>query len=109
MFWTPDLTRSEWPQTLRLWMVAALILTGLLMVSTFRYASFKKVDPKARLSYRFLVVIGVLLLVLAYYPDAIFVAIAILYTTSGPLGWLFGRLRRKGPDAPVVSEIAPNA
>lgn len=106
MFWTPDLASSEWPQTVRIWMIAALILSGLLMVSTFRYASFKKVDPRARMSYRFLVVIGVLLLVSAYYPDAIFVAIALLYTTSGPLGWLFGRFRRKEPEEKLGGEIS---
>jgi CDP-diacylglycerol--serine O-phosphatidyltransferase len=81
------------------------------MVSTFRYRSFKKFDLRKRWSYRALVPVAAVVLVTALAPRAFFLAVAVLYTLSGPVGWLWGRLRRSGdgPAAEPPAEAADDA
>ena len=72
----------------------ALLLIGVLMVSTFRYKSFKKIDLRKRWSYRAFVPLAAVLLVVVFIPRATFLAIAILYTLSAPLAAGIARLRQ---------------
>ena len=77
---------------------AALLLVGTLMVSTFRYNSFKKFDLRKRWSYRAFVPFAAILLVVVFIPRATLLAIAVLYTLSAPVGALLARLRpSRGP------------
>lgn len=101
LFWMPTLEEAASPRTMRITMLVVMAVIGLLMVSTFRYPSFKKIDLRQRWSYRTIFIFAVLLLVLAYHPDAFFLAIAALYTPVGPLGWLLGKFRRRPPAAPA--------
>ncbi len=78
----------------------ALITVGVLMVSTFRYTSFKRIDLVQRKSYRMLLPLAAILFTVAYDPPVVFLTIAVLYTSSGPLGWLLGRLRHRSADLP---------
>ena len=96
LFFAPDREWRTWMEGL---VIFALAGVGLLMVSTFRYRSFKKFDLRKRWSYRTLVPIAAVVLVTALAPRAFFLAVAVLYTLSGPVGWLWGRLRRHGDDA----------
>ena len=100
LFWMPTLEEAASPHTMRLVMLVAMAVIGLLMISTFRYPSFKKIDLRQRWSYRTVLIFAVLLLVLAYHPDAFFLTIAALYTPVGPLCWLAGKFRRRPPEAP---------
>ncbi len=84
---------------------AALVVIGFLMVSTFRYRSFKAVGKGKRWSYRAFVPIAAIGLTIFYQPRAVFLAIAILYVSSGPLAWLAGRLSPKRDTPP--EEPAP--
>ncbi len=77
----------------------ALLAIGALMVSTFRYPSFKKVDLRRRLSYRAVLLLATLLVVIAIKPEAFFLSVGMLYTLPPPLAWLWGRLGR-GPASP---------
>ncbi len=95
LVWMPTLEEAASPQVLRFGMLVAMTLIGLLMISTFRYPSGKKIDLRQRLSYRMVLILGILLLVLVYHPRAFFLAIAALYTPVGPLSWLIGKLRRR--------------
>lgn len=99
LFFAPDPGWRPWLQGL---MVASLITIGILMVSTFRYSSFKRFDLRRRWSYRALLAIAAVILVAAIYPPASFLAVAVLYTTSGPLAWVWGRRRGRGSGAPVA-------
>ncbi len=72
----------------------SLLLIGVLMVSTFRYRSFKSFDLRKRWSYRAFVPFAAILLVIVFIPRATFLAIAILYTLSGPLAALIARWRQ---------------
>ena len=95
LFFTPD---REWRTYSVALVLVSLVVLGTLMVSTFRYKSFKKFDLRRRWSYRALIPVAAVILVTAIYPPAFFLAIAVLYTLSGPTAWLWGRLRRSGGD-----------
>ncbi len=90
IFFAPE--RDRWEGSEALFLVALLAL-GALMVSTFRYSSFKRLDLRRRWSYRAFLPIAALLLVVAYRPTAICLALAVLYTLSAPLAWAWGKLR----------------
>ena len=91
-FMTPT-EGSLWPDAV---MMGALILNGVLMVSTFRYLSLKKFDLTQRWSYRNAVLLAVFLLLVVYNPSVVFFSAAVAYVLSGPVGWLVGRLLRLG-------------
>ncbi len=75
-------------------MMGTLIMTGILMVSTFRYRSFKQFDLSRPWSYRTLAVMAGLLLLIVYDPPVVFFTTALVYTLSGPVEWLIRRLWR---------------
>jgi CDP-diacylglycerol--serine O-phosphatidyltransferase len=74
-----------------------LVGLGVLMVSTFRYWSFKSLDLARPRSYRTALPIAAAILLLAFYPEAFLPVVASLYALSGPLGWLAGRIRPRNP------------
>lgn len=88
--------------------LAVIVILAFLMVSTFRYRSFKGFDLKARRSYASILGIAVALVVLFMEPAAVLVTLATGYVLSGPVAYLWGLLRRRsgGPPA-VVTEGAP--
>ncbi|HKI85433.1 MAG TPA: CDP-diacylglycerol--serine O-phosphatidyltransferase [Thermoanaerobaculia bacterium] len=93
LFFAPDHQWRAWVSAL---LLIALLSLGGLMISTFRYHSFKRLDLKRRWSYRAALPLALVLLVVAYHPPAAFLAVATLYTLSGPSTWLWGYLHRKG-------------
>jgi CDP-diacylglycerol--serine O-phosphatidyltransferase len=99
LFWSPD---REWQAYMEALVLVSLVVVGMLMVSTFRYKSFKKFDLKRRWSYRALIPVAAVILVTAIYPPAFFLAVAVFYTLSGPVAWLWGRLRSRGHTETVV-------
>lgn len=72
---------------------SALVLIGALMVSTFRYNSFKKLDLKKRWSYRTLFPVAAVLLLFLFFRPWALLGITVLYTLSGPAATAFARLR----------------
>lgn len=103
-------------EAVRVWMqvlvATALLLIGVLMVSTFRYSSFKKFDLRKRWSFRALIPIAALVLVFYYIPYAVFLVLTVVYTLSGPLSWLISRVRggsrpEESPPPPPVPEMGP--
>ena len=79
--------------------VALLLLTyalAFLMVSTIRYESFKnlRINSRQPLS-TFVVAVMVFTVGIAAYPAFIFVAISA-YVSSGPVLWLYRRVRGRG-------------
>jgi CDP-diacylglycerol--serine O-phosphatidyltransferase len=75
-------------------MMGTLIATGILMVSTFRYRSFKQFDLSRPWTYRTLAIMAGLVLLIVYNPPVVFFTTAIVYTLSGPVEWLIRRLWR---------------
>ena len=105
LFFDPD---RDW----RTWMAAFLLVAmagiGFLMVSTFRYRSFKKVDLRRRRSYRLALVPILILVLIAWKPPIVLASLALLYTLSGPVEWAFGRLRSpRDAEPPPPAATAP--
>ncbi|QOL25761.1 CDP-diacylglycerol--serine O-phosphatidyltransferase [Thalassotalea sp. LPB0316] len=61
------------------------IITGLLMVSNFRYNSFKEVDWKGKVNFLVVLFIVLVFVVVASSPAELLMAIFILYALSGPV------------------------
>jgi CDP-diacylglycerol--serine O-phosphatidyltransferase len=95
LFVVPD---RDWKPWLNVALLGVLLTLALLMVSTFRYPSFKKLDFRRGWPYRVVLPIAGVLLLVAYQPQAFLVTLAALYAASGPLLWLRGKLRRRGED-----------
>ena len=82
---------------------AALVLSvcaGLLMVSRFRYTSFKggranPSPPGERVPFILLLAVILVIVAIYIYPSLLLLAISWLYAISGPAMWAWQRLRRK--------------
>ena len=92
VFVLPDRPTERWQAVAVLALVVAL---AFLMVSTFRYRSFKGVDLRRRRSYISVLGIALLFLLVATQPEVSLLAATSLYTVSGPLAC--GRLRPAPP------------
>jgi CDP-diacylglycerol--serine O-phosphatidyltransferase len=90
-------------------LLALVVVLGFLMVSTFRYRSFKGFDLRRRRSYTTVLGIAVLFLLVAAHPEVFLLLATSLYTASGPLGWAISALRRRRepPAAAVTEEPQP--
>ncbi len=81
--WDPN----DWRGLLLFGMVALL---AIVMVSNFRYRSFKDLDLKQRLPFKYLIVAVVLLVIVALHPE---VMLFVMFLTYATLGAVFGVLR----------------
>jgi CDP-diacylglycerol--serine O-phosphatidyltransferase len=74
--------------------------TGILMISNFRYYSFKEIHFKGTVPYVVFLMAVVLLVVIAQSPHEVLLGMCGLYATSGPAIWLYKiskfRARRPG-------------
>jgi len=77
-----------------------VVVVGYLMVSTWRFYSFKDIDFRSRRPFRLIVVIAVVTALIARFSRPTLFAIAILYMASGVLWRLQWIFRRKTPPAP---------
>jgi CDP-diacylglycerol---serine O-phosphatidyltransferase len=85
-------------------MLVLVVVLGFLMVSTFRYRSFKSFDLRRRRSYMTVLGVALLFLLIAAHPEASLLAVTTLYTLSGPLAWAAGGRRRREPPAPAAAQ-----
>src|SRR5262249_7252547 len=93
------------PYTAVAW--AAMVTTvGYLMVSTWRFYSFKDIDFRSRHPFRLIVLLAALFALIYFYSGKVLFAIALLYMASGVfwrLQWIF---RRRNPPAPPLKEAS---
>jgi CDP-diacylglycerol--serine O-phosphatidyltransferase len=89
---------------------AAMVTTvGYLMVSTWRFYSFKDIDFRSRHPFRLIVLLAALFGLIFFFSRRMLFAIALLYMVSGVfwrLQWIFRR--RSDPPPPSYKE-APQA
>jgi CDP-diacylglycerol--serine O-phosphatidyltransferase len=90
---------SWWTATIWLMMV---VVIGYLMVSTWRFYSFKDIDFGSRRPFRLIVLLAVVIALIARFSRPTLFAIAILYMASGVLWRLQWIFHRKSPPAPPV-------
>ena len=83
-----------------------VVVVGYLMVSTWRFYSFKDIDFRSRRPFRLIILFGILGASIWYFSGPVLFAIAILYMASGVLWRLQWIFRRKTPPAPPPSREA---
>ena len=77
-----------------------VVVVGYLMVSTWRFYSFKDIDFRSRRPFRLIVIFGIVGASIWFFSRPALFAIAILYMASGVLWRLQWIFRRKTPPAP---------
>src|SRR6202011_4986136 len=87
------------------WM-AMVVAVGYLMVSTWRFYSFKDIDFRSRQPFQLVILFGLFFAAIRFYSQWVLFLIALLYLFSGVfwrLKWIF---RRKGnpPPPPAYTE-----
>src|SRR5690349_7812126 len=95
---------ASWYTTV-LWTIT-MVLVAYLMVSTWRFYSFKDIDFRSRQPFRLIVLFGLLFAGIWFFSGPLLFAIAILYMFSGivwRLQWLF---RRRGNPPPSYKEAS---
>jgi len=87
---------------------AAMVTTvGYLMVSTWRFYSFKDIDFRSRHPFRLIVLLAALFGLIFFFSRRMLFVIALLYMVSGVfwrLQWIFRR--RSGPPPPSYKEAS---
>lgn len=81
------------------WLIV-VVLAGYLMVSTWRFYSFKDINMHARQPFRLVVIFGLLLAGIFLFSGPVLFVIALTYMFSGifwRLHWLFRRKRNDPP------------
>ena len=74
--------------------IAVTAVAGLLMMSRFRYLSFKEVHPGRKVRFAQLLAIPLVIIFIAIEPPAMIFLLFSIYACSGPAEWLW-RKRRK--------------
>lgn len=79
------------------WAVAAItVLTAFLMVSNFRYPSFKEFD-RSRVPFYLLLIVVLVIALVSYDPPKVLFGIAVAYALSGPLATIARRRPESKP------------
>ncbi len=82
--------------------LVGVVLLAFLMVSTFRYHSFKGVDLRSRRSYMSLLGVGLAFLLVALHPEWVLLTAITAFTLSAPAAYVVGSLRRRLGGPPKV-------
>jgi CDP-diacylglycerol---serine O-phosphatidyltransferase len=87
--------------------LAMVTTVGYLMVSTWRFYSFKDIDFRARRPFRLIVILAALFALIFIYSRKVLFVIALLYMVSGVfwrLQWIFRK--RSNPPPPPYQEAS---
>lgn len=76
-------------------LAAITVFAGLLMISNYRYFSFKEMHFKGTVPYVVFLLVVVLLVLIAQNPHETLLAMCVLYALSGPVLWIYRRQGRK--------------
>ena len=79
---------------------------GYLMVSTWRFYSFKDLDFRSRQPFRLIILFAVLFALIWFFSQQMLFALALLYMASGVfwrLQWIF---RRRDSTPPAYTEAS---
>lgn len=77
------------------WLVALLTVSaGLLMVSNFRYLSFKQLNLQGRVPFMLAVAVMLIMALIVIHPPIILFLGFLIYAVSGPI-WTLVRLRQR--------------
>ncbi len=89
-------------------LVLAFVITaaaGLLMVSNFRYYSFKDINLGSRISFTYLLLVPLILMLISIWPPLVLFLLFTTYAASGPAYFLLrGGAQRTGIEEPDPDE-----
>jgi len=71
---------------------AGVVAVAFLMVSRFRYRSFREIDLRSRRSYRWVFPLAAVLVAVWAHPEIALLTLGACYLVSAPLAWLRERL-----------------
>ena len=69
------------------------VFVGMLMISNYKYFSFKELHFKGTVPYIVFIFTVVLLVVIAQNPHEVLLSMCVIYAFSGPVGWIY---RKRG-------------
>ena len=75
-------------------LAAITVIAGLLMVSNYRYFSFKEMNLKGTVPYVVFLMFVALLVLIAQNPHETLLGMCVLYALSGPVLWIYRRQGR---------------
>lgn len=76
-------------------MAIGMVFLGLMMVSNFKYNSFKGIDFKGRVPFIAMLAVIFFFVVIASNPPVMLLIIVLSYSLSGPIMWLVSLLRKE--------------
>ena len=74
--------------------LVCMVMLAFLMVSTFRYYSFKDFDLRRRQSYLTVLLLALLFVAIGSHPQTMLLVMAVAYVLSGPSLKIYSLLRR---------------
>src|SRR5438105_10954182 len=83
---------------------ALLAAVAFLMVSTWRFVSFKGIDLRSRHPFRTIIFLGAVIAAIWFYSQFVLFVLALTYMLSGVLVRLIYALRRKAASPPPADE-----
>ena len=89
---------SEWRVPGLVGLVGAFLITasaGALMVSSFKYFSFKQFNLEGRVRFVYFLLVPLFFVLIAINPPTMLMAMFGAYAASAPVIWIMRRLRRK--------------
>ncbi len=86
--------------------IAFVLTAAFLMVSTWRFYSFKGLDLRSRRSFRLLPVIAGLVAAVWYFSEYVLFILALAYMLSGVLARLIYLIKRHGSPPPAYREAS---
>ena len=102
--WASDSQPLRWWPLSVVWL-GLLALLGFLMVSTWRYYSFKGISFSKAYSPLIIILVGAFIYGVANYAQLLFLALATAYVASGIVIRIGGVLRRRLKSTPPAPEI----
>jgi len=88
-------------------LLGVMAVLAVLMVSTFRYTSFKNIGPKSNKPFLLLPLLSLLIAGMWFYSQPVLLALSSFYVLHGPLMKLWGVLRRV--KRPITPEESPSS
>jgi CDP-diacylglycerol--serine O-phosphatidyltransferase len=73
------------------------VFAGMLMISNYKYFSFKELHFKGTVPYMVFIFTVVLLVVIAQNPHEVLLSMCVIYAASGPITWLYKRQAKPAP------------
>jgi len=84
---------------------ALIVATGFLMVSTWRFASFKGIDLHSPHTFRTIILIAAIIAMIKVFSGPTLLFLALTYMLSGVVARLFFALRRTNPQPAAATEV----